>query len=65
MAVYLVPVGPRHKPDVVGEDHTAVEHVDHHPLVDSPDQGTSPASLRENHTTLLKKTYISIYKKVL
>lgn len=34
-----VPVAEAHPPHVVGEDHPAVEHVDHQPLVDLPDQG--------------------------
>lgn len=33
------PVLEAHPPHVVGEDHAAVEHVDHQPLVDLPEQG--------------------------
>lgn len=34
-----VPVTEAHPPHVVGEDHSAVKHVDHQPLVDFPEQG--------------------------
>lgn len=40
-----VPVRKAHPPEVVGEDHAAVKHVDHEPLVDLPEQGARPASL--------------------
>lgn len=41
----LSPVRKGYPPHVVGEHHATVEHVDHHPLVGSPDEGLRPASL--------------------
>lgn len=43
--VDLCPVAETHPPQVVGEHHATVEHVDHHPLVGSPKQGAGAASL--------------------
>lgn len=41
----LSPVAPGKPPHVVGEDHAAVEHVDHHPLVGLPKETLGPAGL--------------------
>lgn len=41
-----VPVPEAHPPHVVGEDHAAVEHVDHQPLVGLPEQRLRPAGLQ-------------------
>jgi hypothetical protein len=35
-----------HPPHVVGEDHAAVKHVNHHPLVELPEQSGRAAGLR-------------------
>ena len=51
MGSEVAPVGKSHPPHVICEHHATVESVDHHPLVGSPKQGASPASLsgkREN-----------------
>lgn len=45
-ACQAVPVPEAHPPHVVGQDHAAVEHVDHQPLVQLPQQGVGPAGLR-------------------
>lgn len=39
------PVPEAHPPHVVGEDHAAVKHVDHQPLVELPEQCLGPAGL--------------------
>lgn len=39
------PVTPTHPPHVVHQHHAAVEHVDHQPLIRSPQQSTTPTSL--------------------
>lgn len=41
------PVTPTHPPHVVHQHHAAVKHVDHQPLIHSPQEGTGPAGLRE------------------
>lgn len=40
-----VPVAQAHPPHVVGENHAAVEQVDHHPLVQPPEQRVRVAGL--------------------
>lgn len=40
------PVTPTHPPHVVRQHHAAVEHVDHYPLIPSPQQSTRPTGLR-------------------
>ena len=45
MRVEPFPVGEDYIPHVVAEHHAAVERVDHHPLVGSPEQGACPAGL--------------------
>lgn len=46
MGVELVPVSAAEVPHVVAQHHSTVKHVDHHPLVCSPEQGAGIASLQ-------------------
>jgi len=45
VCVHLLPVIPTHPPHVVGQNHPAVEHVNHYPLVCFPEQSPGPAHL--------------------
>lgn len=45
VGVHLLPMIPTHPPHVVGHNHTAVEHVNHHPLVSFPEESLRTARL--------------------
>ena len=47
VCVHLLPVIPTYQPHVVGQNHPAVEHVNHYPLVSFPEQSSGPARLRK------------------
>lgn len=54
VGIHLFPVIPAHPPHIVGQNHPAMKHVDHHPLVSFPEHGLGPARLKERKEQILK-----------